>query len=145
MIYILIAAIMGTLMPTKNGKQGNEADMIPLLKRHEIQVLLKAGFTVADVANRSATSADTVRRVRKEAAVENTDDRADRVKRRIGRSSKAAPFVGRVSAWLKSEPDLPTQELLRRAKESGVHGQRNRVLCVGRGREAAARDTDRSL
>jgi hypothetical protein len=54
----------GTLMPTRSAKPGNEADMIPLLKRHEIRVLLKAGFTVADVATRTSTSADTVARVR---------------------------------------------------------------------------------
>jgi transposase len=124
MIYVLIAAIMGTLMPTKSSKPGNEADMIPLLKRHEIQVLLKAGFTVTDVAKRTSTSSDTVRRVRAEEPIDNTDDRGHRAKRRIGRPSKAAPYASRVSAWLTAEPDLPTQELLRRAKQAGYTGNK---------------------
>jgi transposase len=124
MIYLLIAAIMGALMPIQGAKPGNEGEMIPLLKRHEIQVLLKAGFSVADVAKRSSTSIDTVKRVRKEAPVESTDDRAHRAKKRVGRPSKAAPHADRVSAWLKAEPDLPTQELLRRAKEVGYDGNK---------------------
>ncbi len=37
-----------------------------MLKRHEIQVLLRAGFSEADVAERSVVSVDTVRRVRHE-------------------------------------------------------------------------------
>jgi hypothetical protein len=41
-----------------------QGEMLSQLKRHEIQVLLKAGFAVADVAERSETSEDTVRRVR---------------------------------------------------------------------------------
>ena len=52
--------------------------MIPLLKRHEIQVLLRAGFSPREVAERSGTSIDTVRRVRKESSVEHTDDRVAR-------------------------------------------------------------------
>ena len=91
MIWVLIMAIMGAAMPTRGARTGNQEEMIPLLKRHEIQVLLKAGFAVTDVAKRSATSADTVRRVRREAAVDHTDDRARRAARRIGRPSKAAP------------------------------------------------------
>src|SRR5688572_4452595 len=100
MICVVIAAIIGTLMPTRGAKPGNEADMIPLLKRHEIQVLLKAGFAAADVAKRTSTSVDTVKRVGDEAPVDNTDDRAHRAERRIGRPSKAAPYASRVSEWL---------------------------------------------
>ena len=39
MIHALILAIMGALMSTRGYGDG---EMIPLLKRHEIQVLLKA-------------------------------------------------------------------------------------------------------
>lgn len=98
--------------------------MIPLLKRHEIQVLLKAGFSVGEVAERSATSKDTVKRVQREAQVDSTDDRAARAARRIGRPSKAAPFAPQVSAWLAEDAALPTQELLRRAKDSGYGGNK---------------------
>lgn len=124
MIWVLILAIMGAAMPTGGSRRCDDGEMLPLLKRHEIQVLLRAGFTVADVAERSGTSADTVRRVRREDAVEHTDDATARRERRIGRPSKAAPFAERVRGWLADEPDLPTQELLRRAKEVGYAGNK---------------------
>ncbi len=115
MIWLLILAIMGAAMPTS--RRCDDGEMLPLLKRHEIQVLLKAGFTVGDVADRSGTSVDTVHRVRREDAVHHTDDSAARRDRRIGRPSKAAPFAARVRGWLAEDAELPTQELLRRAKE----------------------------
>lgn len=124
MIWVLITAIMGALMATTGTRECDDGEMISLLKRHEIQVLLKAGFSVSDVAERSTTSTDTVLRVQREDAVEHTDDRAARAARRIGRPSKAAPFSTRVSAWLADEPTLPTQELLRRAKEVGYSGSK---------------------
>jgi len=65
-----------------------------------------------------------VRRVRREDAVTHSDDVAERTERRIGRPSKAAPFSSKVVAWLKQDPDLPTQELLRRAKEAGYAGSK---------------------
>lgn len=123
MIWVLIIGIIGALMPSR-GSKCEQGEMISLLKRHEIQVLLKAGFDVSDVAERSATSIDTVRRVRKETSVEHTDDAAARAERRIGRPSKAAPFATRASAWLAEDASLPTQELLRRAKESGYTGSK---------------------
>lgn len=124
MIWALITAIMSVLMATTGTRGCKDGEMISLLKRHEIQVLLKAGFSVVDVAERSATSADTVRRVQREAQVEHTDDRVARAERRIGRPSKAAPFTARVTAWLTDDATLPTQELLRRAKELGYAGNK---------------------
>jgi hypothetical protein len=40
--------------------------MLPLLRRHEIQVLLRAGFGAQDVATRTNASVDTVRRVHRD-------------------------------------------------------------------------------
>lgn len=104
--------------------RGDAEAMVPLLKRHEIQVLLYAGFAAMDVARRAGVSDDTVRRVAEEAAVQATDDHAERRTRKIGRPSKAAPFADKVEAWLDKEPDLPTLELLRRAKEDGYPGSK---------------------
>ena len=123
MIWTVIMAIMGALMPI-TGAQCEQGEMISLLKRHEIQVLLRAGFSVSDVAERTATSVDTVRRVRSEAAVAHIDDAVERAARRVGRPSKAAPLGTQVSAWLAEDPTLPTQELLRRARESGYTGKK---------------------
>lgn len=99
-------------------------EMLPLLKRHEIQVLLRAGHSQADVAERTGASVDTIRRVKREAEVTSADDVVARRERKIGRPSKATPFASRVSKWLTEEPDLPTQELLRRATEAGYTGHK---------------------
>lgn len=99
-------------------------EMLTLLERHKIQVLLDAEFSAADVAKRTGFSVDTVRRVQRESAVTHTDDAHERRERRVGRPSVAAPFADRIAAWLREEPDLPTQELLRRAKEAGYTGHK---------------------
>ena len=125
MIWLLLAAIMAVTMPTGSRRGWEEWDMLPLLKRHEIQVLLTAGFPAADVARRSGTSVDTVRRVAKEAAVTDTDDEARCKERKVGRPSKAAPFATWVATWLKEDAGLPTQELLRRAMEKGYRGNKS--------------------
>jgi transposase len=99
-------------------------EMLPLLKRHEIQVLLRAGHSQTDVATRTGASVDTVRRVKREAEVTKVDDVTERRERKIGRPSKATPFASRVAEWLADDPDLPTQELLRRAMEAGYAGHK---------------------
>jgi transposase len=105
-------------------KPAQSGEMLPLLRRHEIQVLLRAGHTQKDVARRTGASSDTVRRVRLEDEVATVDDAAARRARGIGRPSKAAPFAAQVLGWLAEAPELPTQELLRRAKDSGYSGNK---------------------
>jgi len=114
---------MGTLMPT-GSRSRDQGEMLPLLKRHEVQVLLRAGFSVGDVAERASVSDDSVRRIKAEEPVAHTDDAVARAERRVGRPSKAAALGTQVSGWLAEDPDLPTQELLRRAKESGYAGKK---------------------
>src|SRR5262245_24420947 len=99
--------------------------MVPLLVRHEIQVLLRAGHAPADTARRAGVSVKTVQRVAEEDAVTEVDDAAAHRERRIGRPSKAAPFAEQVGTWLAEKPELPTQELLRRAKEAGYTGHKS--------------------
>jgi transposase len=105
-------------------KRGESGEMVPLLKRHEIQVLLRAEHSRADVARRTGVSVYTVRRVEREADVKEADDARERRARAIGRPSKAAPFAEKVGAWLAEESGLPTQELLRRAREAGYAGHK---------------------
>ena len=105
-------------------KPAQTGEMLPLLRRHEIQVLLRAGHSQRDVASRTGVSDDTVRRVKLETEVTATDDAAERRGRGIGRPSKAAPFAAQVLEWLTETSDLPTQELLRRAKEHGYAGNK---------------------
>jgi transposase len=105
-------------------RRPHSEEMLSLLERHKIQVLLDAEFSAADVAQRTGVSLDTVRRVQRESAVTHTDDKQERQQRGIGRPSLAAPFAKQVAQWLGEEPDLPTQELLRRAKEVGYTGHK---------------------
>ena len=75
------------------GRQSRHAgEMLPLLRRHEIQVLLRAGFGAQDVATRTNTTVDTVRRVHREDAVTHVDDTSEHRTRGIGRPLKTAAF-----------------------------------------------------
>jgi transposase len=107
-------------------RDAQTGEMISLLQRHEIQVLLRAGLKQEDVASKLGVSVRTVRRVLSEAAVTHVDDPVEHRARGLGRPSKAAPFAEKVRAWLAEDgaEDLPTQELLRRAKEHGYSGSK---------------------
>jgi transposase len=105
-------------------RQAQAGEMIPLLKRHQIRVLLEADHSPQDVASRTGVSLRAVKRIRREGEVRHVDDAAERRERGVGRPSKAAPFADQVRTWLAAEADLPTQELLRRAKEAGYCGHK---------------------
>ena len=59
-----------------------------MLKRHEIEVLLKVGHPKIQVASLAGVSLSSVKRIGDEAPVEHVDDAAERAKRRIGRPSQ---------------------------------------------------------
>ena len=100
--------------------------MITLLKRHEIQVLLNAGHTQAEVASLAKVSERSVRRIAAEAAVEHVDDRQERVERRIGRPRKVDRFRRLVEQLLKETDEdrapLRSVEILRRVRLDGYDG-----------------------
>lgn len=120
----MIATMMVFTM-SSGPRECDSAGMLSLLKRHEIQVLLAAGFSPSSVAERTGASTDTVVRVRDESPVAHVDDDAEHRRRRIGRPSKASRFGDAVKGWLEEEPDLPTQELLRRALAQGYSGRKS--------------------
>jgi transposase len=122
---ITAIAVMMVLMSGPRSTKCDAAEMLPLLKRHEIQVLLQAGFGPSDVAKRAGVSVDSVERVRDEPGVAHVDDAAERRSRRIGRPSKASRFADSVRQWLEEESEVPTQELLRRAIEQGYTGHKS--------------------
>jgi transposase len=99
-----------------------EAPVLPLLKRHEIQVLLRAGHGPGEVATFSGISERSVRRVGHEEEVAHVDDAAERAKRRIGRPSKAEGFRDFVKEVLDAEPAVMSLEVLRRARLQGYAG-----------------------
>src|SRR5512145_2100383 len=96
--------------------------MIDMLKRHEIQVLRRAGHSLAEVAKLAGVSRRSVVRVNGETAVCAIDNEAERNRRQIGRPSKAEGFRSFVVGQLAEEPELLSVELLRRAKLEGYQG-----------------------
>ena len=91
----------------------------PLLTRHKVQVLRQAGHTQGQVSEYTDVGLRTVRRIAREPPVQDLDDLAERKKRRIGRPSKTDAFRKFTEDLLKTEPDLMTLELFRRARELG--------------------------
>ena len=102
--------------------------MIDMLKRHEIQVLRRAGHTWAQVAALSGVSLGTARRVAAEDAVASVDNGAERARRQIGRPSKAEAYREVLGQALTEDPTLRSVELLHRARQAGYTG--GRVRCT---------------
>ena len=96
--------------------------MIGMLKRHEIEILLKAGHSQPEVARLSGVGLRSVWRIAKEPSVVDVDDAAEGEKRRIGRPNVVEDFRKQVEAILKQEADLPSLEILRRVREAGYPG-----------------------
>jgi hypothetical protein len=58
-----------------------------MLKRHEIETLLKAGHPKTEVARLAGVSAPSVHRIPEESPVVHVNDSAERAQRHIGRPS----------------------------------------------------------
>lgn len=99
--------------------------MIDMLKRHEIQVLRRAGHGLADVARLTGVAKRTVERVDDEPPVESLDTAAERRRRKVGRPSKAEPFRNFLIAELAKQPDVMALELYRRARGQGYDGRKS--------------------
>ena len=96
--------------------------MINMLKRHEIQVLRRAGHTLAEVAKLAGVSQSSVQRVEAKPAVSALDTAAQHTPRRIGCPSKVEALRSFVVAELAKQPELLSVELLRRARLHGYSG-----------------------
>jgi len=93
-----------------------------MLKRHEIEILLKAGHSKTEVARLAGVSLCSVKRIAEENPVAHADDAAEREKRRIGRPSLVENFRKVVLDILGEKADLPSREVLRRVREAGYRG-----------------------
>jgi transposase len=93
-----------------------------MMKRYEIQVLLRAGHSQAEVARLTGVCERTVRSVAREAEVRSIDDGLERRRRAIGRPSKAEAFRELVARLLADEPEMMSLEVLRRARLAGYTG-----------------------
>ena len=93
-----------------------------MLKRHEIEILLKAGHPKTEVARLAGVSARSVHRIAEEHPVVDVNDSAERAQRHIGRPSVVEDFRKLVLDSLKEKADLPSREILRRVRVAGYHG-----------------------
>jgi transposase len=96
--------------------------MLGMLKRHEVEILLKAGHAKSEVARLAGVSLCSVKRIAQESPVLHVDEVAERARRQIGRPSRVASFRNQVVGILQEEPNLATLEILRRVREAGYRG-----------------------
>jgi transposase len=96
--------------------------MLGMLKRHEVEILLRAGHRKTEVARLTGVSLCSVKRIAEESPVVHVDDAAERTKRQIGRPSTVQSFRKQVVGILEETPDLASLEILRRMREAGYRG-----------------------
>lgn len=99
--------------------------MLDMLKRHEIQVLRRAGHSAAEVERLTGSSRRSVARVDAEPPVTELDTAGERKRRRVGRPSKAEPYRAFVTKLLAEEPELLSVEVCRRARLAGYDGRKS--------------------
>jgi transposase len=104
--------------------------MLGMLKRHEVEILLKAGHSKAEVARLAEVSLCSVKRIAEETPVVQVDDAAEREKRRIGRPSIVEDFRKVVVKILEEKADLPSLEILRRVREAGYQGGKTALYAL---------------
>ena len=103
-----------------------------MLKRHEVQVLRRAGHTWKEIAALSGVSVRTVRRVAAEAAVTTVDNGAECVRRQIGRPSKAEAYRDVILQAVTEDARLRSVELLHRARQAGYTGGKSALYALAR-------------
>jgi transposase len=101
-----------------------------MLKRHEVEILLKAGHPKTEVARLSGVSLRSVNRIAEETPVVHVDDAAEREKRGIGRPSLVHNFRKLIVEILEEKADLPSLEILRRAREAGYPGGKTALYAL---------------
>jgi hypothetical protein len=99
-----------------------------MLKRHEVEILLKAGDAKTEVARLSGVSLRSVQRIAEESPVGHVDDAKERAQRQIGRPSTVTNFRKQVVEIVQETPDLASLEILRRVRESGYEGGKTALV-----------------
>jgi transposase len=104
--------------------------MIDMLKRHEIQVLRRAQHPWREIATLSGVSEKTARRIAAEAPVTTVDNVAERVRRQVGRPSKADAYRDVLVQALTEDPARRSVELLHRARQAGYRGGKSALYTL---------------
>src|SRR5262245_52794819 len=115
--------------------------MLTMLKRHEIQVLRRAGHTQKEIHELTGASVNSIARIAKEPVVDNVDGAAARAAARVGRPSKVEEYRSAVTALLTEEPELKSVEVLHRMRERGYRGGKSALYTL----IAAARPARRTM
>lgn len=108
--------------------------MHDVVTKHTVQVLRKAGHTIAETAALSGVSPRSVSRIERDAPVTSFDDaKNERARRKVGRPSKVEQFR-EVIAELVLEEDadghlLQSKEIVRRLRAKGYDGG-NSAACA---------------
>lgn len=98
-----------------------------MVRRHEIQVLRRAGHSLVETAKQVGVSQSSVQRVEAEPPIDSFDTKAEVAKRGVGRPSKAEPFRSFLVSELAKQPDVMALELLRRARNEGYVGGKSAI------------------
>lgn len=101
-----------------------------MVRRHEIQVLRRAGHSLAETARLADVSQSSVQRVVAEPPITSFDTEAARAQRAVGRPSKAEPFRSFLVGELAVQPDVLSVELLRRARLKGYTGGKSALYVL---------------
>src|SRR5437588_6970124 len=104
--------------------------MLGMLRRHEVEILLRAGRAKTEVARLTGISLCSVKRIAQESLAGDVDDAAERAKRQIGRPSTVANFQKQVAEILQQTPDLASLEILRRVRETGYQGGKTALYAL---------------
>jgi transposase len=101
-----------------------------MLKRHEVEILLKAGHRKTEVARLTGVSLCSVKRIAQEGPVVQIDDAAERGRRQVGRPSTVANFRKPILDILQQTPNLASLEILRRVREVGYQGGKTALYAL---------------
>jgi transposase len=122
---------LGIFPKPKDGQQ-----VIPMIKRHEVQVLLGSGLSHRQVSKRTGVSKRTVTRIAQETPIERLQPEAG--PRRIGRPSTVHRYEQLIETILAERQDLPSVEILHRLRQAGYGGGKSAVYELVRARRGPA-------
>ena len=91
-----------------------------MLDRHAVQELVRAQVTAREIAKQLGVSIRTIRRIVREAAVEDGNDVAARHALEIGRPPVSEVVRSRVAALVAEDPERPPGEIWRLLREDGT-------------------------
>ena len=93
-----------------------------MIKRHEVQVLLREGLSARQVARKTGVSRRSVQRIAQEESVAELVASSPAGARGVGRPSGVVQYEEVIRGWLEERRELPTVEILHRLREAGYSG-----------------------